>query len=84
VLTALGVLHMLPVLQRLGDAYGFLFVNFSHATMGDDKLVMAYNNRAMFKRLEIDHFFQRNRKSTTTSVAGLHVNWPSFKYDINK
>ena len=52
--------------------------------MGDDKLVMAYNNRAMFKRLEIDHFFQRNRKSTTTSVAGLHVNWPSFKYDINK
>jgi len=23
VLTALGVLRMLPVLQRLGDAYGF-------------------------------------------------------------
>jgi len=25
VLTALRVLHMLPVLQRLGDAYGFQF-----------------------------------------------------------
>jgi len=25
VLTALGVLRMLPVLQRLGDAYGFWF-----------------------------------------------------------
>jgi len=28
VLTALGVLRMLPVLQRLGDAYGFYFCGF--------------------------------------------------------
>ena len=28
VLTALGVLCMLPVLQRLGDAYGFYLFNF--------------------------------------------------------
>jgi len=27
VLAALGVLRMLPVLQRLGDAYGFWFVS---------------------------------------------------------
>jgi len=53
-LTALGVLRMLPVLQRLGNAYGFLLIYTSdrhiHIYIHKDTLIANRNTLQLYWR----------------------------------